>query len=129
MRPMSSPRFERVAPVADFPAVEARVREFWQEGGIVGRSLEHRRGGPRFVFYEGPPTANGLPHNGHVLTRVMKDVFPRYKAMRDLLRNQTWMVAYAPDVLAPFRKSRPGRRFSGSRSPCARVLAGGWHRR
>ena len=46
------------------------------------KSLALRRGGPRFVFYEGPPTANGLPHNGHVLTRVMKDVFPRYKTMR-----------------------------------------------
>ncbi|MFB3117961.1 MAG: class I tRNA ligase family protein, partial [Myxococcota bacterium] len=92
MRPMSSPRFERVAPVADFPAAEARVREFWQERDIVGRSLVHRRGGPRFVFYEGPPTANGLPHNGHVLTRVMKDVFPRYKAMRgfDVPRRAGW---------------------------------------
>ncbi|MBW1844774.1 MAG: isoleucine--tRNA ligase, partial [Deltaproteobacteria bacterium] len=92
MRPMSSPKFERVAPVADFPAVEARVRDFWQEGGIVERSLEHRRGGPRFVFYEGPPTANGLPHNGHVLTRVMKDVFPRYKAMQgfDVPRRAGW---------------------------------------
>ena len=92
MRPMPSPRFERVVPVADFPAVEARVREFWQERGIAGRALEHRRGGPRFVFYEGPPTANGLPHNGHVLTRVMKDVFPRYKAMRgfDVPRRAGW---------------------------------------
>ncbi|HEX9813629.1 MAG TPA: class I tRNA ligase family protein, partial [Myxococcota bacterium] len=73
-------------------AVEARVREFWQERGIAGRALEHRRGGPRFVFYEGPPTANGLPHNGHVLTRVMKDVFPRYKAMRgfDVPRRAGW---------------------------------------
>ena len=92
MRPMPSPRFERVTPVADFPAAEARVREFWQERDIVGRSLVHRRGGPRFVFYEGPPTANGLPHNGHVLTRVMKDVFPRYKAMRgfDVPRRAGW---------------------------------------
>jgi isoleucyl-tRNA synthetase len=89
---MSSPKFERVAPVADFSALEARVREFWQEGGIVEKSLEHRRGGPRFVFYEGPPTANGLPHNGHVLTRVMKDVFPRYKAMQgfDVPRQAGW---------------------------------------
>ncbi len=92
MRPMSSPRFERVAPVADFPAAEARVREFWQERKIVEVALEHRRGGPRFVFYEGPPTANGLPHNGSVLTRVMKDVFPRYKAMRgfDVPRRAGW---------------------------------------
>ena len=48
--------------------------------------------GPRFVFYEGPPTANGLPHNGHALTRVMKDVFPRYKSMRgfDVPRKAGW---------------------------------------
>ncbi len=92
MRPMSSPRFDRVTPVADFPANEARVRAFWKERDIAQRSLEHRRGGPRFVFYEGPPTANGLPHNGHVLTRVMKDVFPRYKAMRgfDVPRRAGW---------------------------------------
>ena len=92
MRAMSPPRFERVAPVADFPALEARVREFWQQRDIARRALEHRRGGPRFVFYEGPPTANGLPHNGHVLTRVMKDVFPRYKAMRgfDVPRRAGW---------------------------------------
>ena len=92
MRPMPSPRFERVTPIADFPAAEARVREFWQEREIVGKALEHRRGGPRFVFYEGPPTANGLPHNGSVLTRVMKDVFPRYKTMRgfDVPRRAGW---------------------------------------
>ena len=58
----------------------------------MARSLEKRRGCPRFVFYEGPPTANGLPHNGHALTRVMKDVFPRYKAMRgfDVPRRAGW---------------------------------------
>ncbi len=89
---MPSPRFERVTPVTDFPEAEARVRAFWRERNIAARSLEHRRGGPRFVFYEGPPTANGLPHNGHVLTRVMKDVFPRYKAMRgfDVPRRAGW---------------------------------------
>jgi isoleucyl-tRNA synthetase len=92
MRPMSSPKFDRVAPVADFPAAEAHIREFWSNCDIVGRSLEKRRGAPRFVFYEGPPTANGLPHNGHALTRVMKDVFPRYKAMRgfDVPRRAGW---------------------------------------
>ena len=74
--------FERVAPVVDFPAAEARVREFWRERDIFARSLALRSSGSRFVFYEGPPTANGLPHNGHALTRVMKDVIPRYKAMR-----------------------------------------------
>jgi isoleucyl-tRNA synthetase len=81
-----------VAPVADFPAAEAAVREFWADNDIVERSLAKRVGGPRFVFYEGPPTANGLPHNGSALTRVMKDVFPRYKAMQgfDVPRRAGW---------------------------------------
>jgi isoleucyl-tRNA synthetase len=89
---MASPRFDRVTPVADFPATEARVREFWAERAIPTQALNHRKGGPRFVFYEGPPTANGMPHNGHALTRVMKDVFPRYKAMRgfDVPRQAGW---------------------------------------
>ncbi|MBP7146070.1 MAG: isoleucine--tRNA ligase [Acidobacteria bacterium] len=65
---------------------------FWKERDIFHRSLAQRAGGPPFVFYEGPPTANGLPHNGHVLTRVVKDLFPRYKAMRgfDVPRKAGW---------------------------------------
>ena len=92
MRPMHSSRFDKVTPVVDFPEAEARIRDFWDQRKIVGRSLEGRRGAPRFVFYEGPPTANGLPHNGHALTRVMKDVFPRYKSMRgfDVPRRAGW---------------------------------------
>src|SRR5215468_4843879 len=84
--------FERVAPVVDFPAAEAHVRAFWRERDVFAKSLALRRDGPRFVFYEGPPTANGLPHNGHALTRVMKDVIPRYKAMRgfDVPRRAGW---------------------------------------
>ena len=84
MRPMQKTRsaFARVAPVVDFPDAESRIRAFWREQQIFQKSLAKRRGAPRFVFYEGPPTANGLPHNGHALTRVMKDVIPRYKAMR-----------------------------------------------
>jgi isoleucyl-tRNA synthetase len=94
MRPVppAAPLFEKVFPVADFPALEARVRAFWRESNVFARSLEQRRGGPRYVFYEGPPTANGLPHNGHALTRVIKDVFPRYRAMRgyDVPRRAGW---------------------------------------
>jgi isoleucyl-tRNA synthetase len=76
----------------DFPDAESRVREFWRERDIFEKSLAARREGPRFVFYEGPPTANGMPHNGHALTRVMKDVIPRYKAMRgyDVPRRAGW---------------------------------------
>ena len=84
--------FEKVAPVVDFPAAEADVRAFWREHRIFEKTLARRRGAPRWVFYEGPPTANGLPHNGHALTRVIKDVFPRYKAMQgfDVPRRAGW---------------------------------------
>ncbi len=79
---MNAPRFEKVAPVIPFPRLEAKIRRFWKEKDVFHRSLAQREGCPRFIFYEGPPTANGLPHNGHVLTRVIKDLFPRYKTMR-----------------------------------------------
>ncbi|MGH0029026.1 MAG: isoleucine--tRNA ligase [Myxococcota bacterium] len=84
--------FERVAPVVHFPDAESRIRDFWREHDIFAKSLAARKDGPRFVFFEGPPTANGMPHNGHALTRVMKDVIPRYKAMRgyDVPRRAGW---------------------------------------
>ena len=92
MRPMAPSTFERVAPVTDFPAAESRLRDYWAENDIVGKTLAKHHGERRFVFYEGPPTANGMPHNGHALTRVMKDVFPRYKSMRgfDVPRRAGW---------------------------------------
>jgi len=74
--------FEKVSGAIDFPADEKKVLAFWKEAHIFQKSLEQGAGKPTFVFYEGPPTANGTPHNGHVLTRVIKDLFPRYKTMR-----------------------------------------------
>ncbi|MCK6549265.1 isoleucine--tRNA ligase [Myxococcota bacterium] len=68
--------------VPDFPALENRILELWKAKNVFHRTLEESQGRPDFVFYEGPPTANGLPHNGHVLTRVIKDLFPRYMTMR-----------------------------------------------
>ncbi len=75
--------FPDVPSEIDFPKDEQRILSFWQERRIFERTIEAREKSPKgtFVFYEGPPTANGLPHNGHVLTRVMKDIFPRYKTM------------------------------------------------
>ena len=61
---------------------EERVLEFWEREKIFERSVREREGCPRFVFYEGPPTANGRPHFAHLLARVYKDLFPRYKTMR-----------------------------------------------
>ncbi|MFO8034556.1 MAG: isoleucine--tRNA ligase [Candidatus Bipolaricaulota bacterium] len=63
-------------------AREAEVLAFWEENGIFQKSVEQTRSGPRFVFYEGPPTANGRPHFGHLMPRVYKDLYPRYKTMR-----------------------------------------------
>ena len=65
-----------------FPEAEVEICRFWRDREIFQKSLKEREGSPTFVFYEGPPTANGKPHPGHVLTRVVKDIFPRYKTMR-----------------------------------------------
>ncbi|MEW6198177.1 MAG: class I tRNA ligase family protein [Planctomycetota bacterium] len=73
--------FEPLPSQFSFPEAEQRVLEFWEQHDIFQKSLDIRRGAPRFVFYEGPPTANGLPHPGHCLTRAIKDLFPRYKTM------------------------------------------------
>ncbi|MEZ4267346.1 MAG: isoleucine--tRNA ligase [Myxococcota bacterium] len=74
--------FQRVPQKIDFPKSEREILAFWREAKIFEQSLALREGRETFVFYEGPPTANGTPHNGHVLTRVIKDLFPRYKTMR-----------------------------------------------
>lgn len=74
--------FKPVQPGADFPKLEESVLDFWRENRIYEQSLKQRDGQQRYVFYEGPPTANGKPHPGHCLTRAIKDLFPRYKTMR-----------------------------------------------
>ena len=74
--------FQEVSARVSFPDLEAQILKFWDERSIYHRSLELRRNGPPYVFFEGPPTANGMPHPGHCLTRVVKDVFPRYYTMR-----------------------------------------------
>ncbi len=78
---MSKPRFQCAKPIVDFAASEREISKFWDERRIFEKSLEIREGCEPFIFNEGPPTANGLPHNGHVLTRVFKDVFLRYRTM------------------------------------------------
>ena len=77
--------FEPVATPVSFPELEERVLEFWQAEHIFERGLEQRRGAERFVFYEGPPTANGMPGVHHVLARSFKDCFLRYQQMRGRL--------------------------------------------
>ncbi len=65
-----------------FPEKEARIRKFWREAKIFQRSMERRKGEKRFVIYDGPPFATGLPHYGHLLAGTIKDVIPRYKTMK-----------------------------------------------
>ncbi|MDX6697856.1 MAG: isoleucyl-tRNA synthetase [Solirubrobacteraceae bacterium] len=66
----------------DFPALEKEVLERWRERDVFRESVRRRQGAPAWVFYEGPPTANGPPGVHHVLSRVFKDIFPRYRTMR-----------------------------------------------
>ncbi|MCU0682040.1 MAG: class I tRNA ligase family protein [Polyangiaceae bacterium] len=76
--------FPEVSAELNFPRDERRVLAFWKERSIFEKTVAERDrpGAGTFTFYEGPPTANGLPHNGHALTRVIKDLFPRYHTMR-----------------------------------------------
>ena len=74
--------FDPVDPAVDFPALEARILRFWRERDVFRRSIEQRPADNLFVFYEGPPTANGRPGVHHVMPRVLKDLFARYKSMR-----------------------------------------------
>ncbi len=74
-------RFEPVDPKVSFPELEHQILAFWKEADVFSRSLAQREGGPLWVFYEGPPTANGKPGVHHVEPRTFKDVFPRYKTM------------------------------------------------
>ena len=84
--------FRPVPASVRFPELELEIGRFWKEHTIYEKSLDARDGGPRFVFYEGPPTANGLPHPAHCLTRAIKDLFPRYRTMRgySCLRKAGW---------------------------------------
>lgn len=74
--------FSPVDNQVSFPQLEEDVLRFWKQAGIYEKSLAQREGAEPFVFYEGPPTANGMPHPGHCLTRAIKDLFPRYRTMR-----------------------------------------------
>jgi len=74
--------FKEVPSKVNLVEQEEKVLQFWKENHIFEKSMAQREDAPRYVFYEGPPTANGLPHIGHVLTRVIKDLFPRYKTMK-----------------------------------------------
>ena len=74
--------YEKVSTNLNFVDREKNVEKFWEENHIFEKSMENRKEGETYTFYDGPPTANGKPHIGHVLTRVIKDMIPRYQTMK-----------------------------------------------
>lgn len=84
--------YNKVDTNLNFVAREAEVLKFWKENDIANKCISNREGCDTFTFYDGPPTANGKPHIGHVLTRVIKDMLPRYQSMKGkkVLRKAGW---------------------------------------
>ncbi|MGN0299502.1 MAG: isoleucine--tRNA ligase [Lachnospiraceae bacterium] len=74
--------YSKVSTDMNFVEREKAVEKFWEENHIFEKSIESRKEGPEYMFYDGPPTANGKPHIGHVLTRTIKDMIPRYRTMK-----------------------------------------------
>jgi len=78
---MSVTRYEPVGPNVDLPALERDILTFWRDAGVFEKSVKAREGSPEWVFYEGPPTANGKPGIHHAESRTFKDLYPRYRTM------------------------------------------------
>ena len=74
--------YEKVSADMNFVEREKKTEKFWKDNDIFRKSMENRKEGETYTFYDGPPTANGKPHIGHVLTRVIKDMIPRYRTMK-----------------------------------------------
>ena len=84
--------YKKVDTTLNFVEREKEVEDFWKSHGIAQKAIDQRAGKENFTFYDGPPTANGKPHIGHVLTRVIKDMLPRYQSMKGkrVLRKAGW---------------------------------------
>ncbi|PJE98518.1 isoleucine--tRNA ligase [Streptomyces carminius] len=102
MSQQSPPQYRPVPAQVDLPALERAVLDFWRENKTFARSLEQSEGRPEWVFYEGPPTANGMPGAHHIEARVFKDVFPRFRTMRGyhVARKAGWDCHGLPVELA-----------------------------
>ena len=74
--------YDSISPNINFVEEEKKIEKFWSDSKIFEKSIEERAKGEPYVFYDGPPTANGKPLIGHVLTRVIKDMIPRYRTLK-----------------------------------------------
>ena len=94
--------FHVVSAKVDLPAMERRIIEWWRDNDLFARSVAQTADGPRWTFYEGPPTANGTPGTHHIEARVFKDVMPRFKTMKgfSVLRRAGWDCHGLPVELA-----------------------------
>ena len=90
--------FGPVDPDLDLPALEERTLARWREREVIAETARLRKGGEPWIFYEGPPTANGRPGLHHVWARAFKDLFPRFQTMRgrDVPRNGVWVCHALP---------------------------------
>ena len=79
--------YKKVSTDMNFVSREKEVEKFWDDNEIFQKSMDEKEGCPDYIFYDGPPTANGKPHIGHVLTRVIKDMIPRYRTMNMVLNH------------------------------------------
>ncbi|WP_167041852.1 isoleucine--tRNA ligase [Salinibacterium sp. ZJ454] len=95
-----------VTPSPSFPAIEERILAFWKDDATFQASIDQRQGQPEWVFYDGPPFANGLPHYGHLLTGYAKDLFPRFQTMRgkQVQRRFGWDTHGLPAELEAMRQ-------------------------
>ena len=94
--------YRPVPPHVDLPQLDHTVIDFWRENDVFGRSLAQTEGGPEWTFYEGPPTANGMPGTHHVEARVFKDALPRFRTMKGyhVARRAGWDCHGLPVELA-----------------------------
>ena len=95
--------YNKVSTDLNFVGREKEIEKFWDENHIFEKSMDTRKEGETYTFYDGPPTANGKPHIGHVLTRVIKDMIPRYRTMKavsythlDVYKRQAYRSRIAP---------------------------------
>ena len=98
--------YNKVSTDLKFVDREKKVLDFWKDNNIFEASIKEREGCEPFTFYDGPPTANGTPHIGHVRTRVVKDIIPRYRTMKGykVLRKAGWDTHGLPVELGVEKK-------------------------
>ena len=122
--------YEKVPTNLNFVEREKKIEKFWNDNHIFQKSMDSRKEGPTYTFYDGPPTANGKPHIGHVLTRVIKDMIPRYRTMKGYMvpRKAGWDTHGLPveleveKMLGLDRLSDTVKRACGSIRACGRIF-------